>query len=194
MTSAAADTELGSPLESLPRALRDEPGLTVAFGDPIARLAVGEVARPISVAALSVLSSRRPLVVACPTGTVAAQLVDDLRQFLPAGEVAHFPGWETLPFERVSPSVETMGQRLDVLWRIRHPERTPAVIVAGVRALLQKLGPGSMDVEPIHVRPGDEVDPDVLVSTLVEFGYRREDLVDVPARTIRAPGDCCPAL
>jgi len=178
MTSAAADTELGSPLESLPRALRDEPGLTVAFGDPIARLAVGEVARPISVAALSVLSSRRPLVVACPTGTMAAQLVDDLRQFLPAGEVAHFPGWETLPFERVSPSVETMGQRLDVLWRIRHPERTPAVIVAGVRALLQKLGPGSMDVEPIHVRPGDEVDPDVLVSTLVEFGYRREDLVE----------------
>ena len=155
MTSAAADTEHGSPLESLPRALRDEPGLTVAFGDPTARLAVGEVARPISVAALSALSSRRPLVVACPTGTMAAQLVDDLRQFLPAGEVAHFPGWETLPFERVSPSVETMGQRLDVLWRIRHPERTPAVIVAGVRALLQKLGPGSMDVEPIHVRPGD---------------------------------------
>ncbi len=177
-TADLADTALASPLESLPRALRDEPGLTVAFGDPTARLAVGEVARPISIAALSALSSRRPLVVACPTGTMAAQLVDDLRQFLPAGEVAHFPGWETLPFERVSPSVETMGQRLDVLWRIRHPERTPAVIVAGVRALLQKLGPGSMDVEPIHVRPGDEVDPDVLVSTLVQFGYRREDLVE----------------
>ena len=59
MTSAAADTELGSPLESLPRALRDEPGLTVAFGDPIARLAVGEVARPISVAALSALNQER---------------------------------------------------------------------------------------------------------------------------------------
>ena len=79
------------------------------------------MARPISIAALASLSSRRPLVVACPTGTMAGQLGDDLRQFLPADEVAVFPAWETLPFERVSPSVETMGQRLEVLWRLRDP-------------------------------------------------------------------------
>ena len=90
-----------------------------------------------------VSSSSRPLIVTCPTGTMAGQLADDLRQFLPADEVVQFPGWETLPFERVSPSVETMGQRLEVLWRLRDPERVPAVIVTGVRALLQKLGPGS---------------------------------------------------
>ena len=36
------------------------------------------------------------------------------RQFLGAGEVELFPAWETLPFERVSPSLETMGRRLRV--------------------------------------------------------------------------------
>ncbi|HSP30178.1 MAG TPA: DEAD/DEAH box helicase, partial [Ilumatobacteraceae bacterium] len=167
-----------APLGVLPALLRDEPGLTRALGDPEARLAVVEVARPISIAALATLSSRRPLVVSCPTGTMAGQLADDLAQFLPPGEVVHFPGWETLPFERVSPSVETMGQRLDILWRLRDPERCPAVIVAGVRALMQKLGPGATTTEPIVVRPGIEIDPEVLGRRLVEFGYRREELVE----------------
>jgi transcription-repair coupling factor (superfamily II helicase) len=116
--------------------------------------------------------------VACPTGTIAAALVDDLTQYLPAGDAVHFPGWETLPFERVSPGVETMGQRLDILWRLRNPDRCPRVIVAGVRALLQRLGPDATSVEPISVRPATEIDPEALTHTLVEFGYRREELVE----------------
>ncbi len=165
-------------LADLPPLLRDEPALTRALGEPDARLAVVEVARPIAIAALASLSNRRPLVVACPTGTMAAQLGDDLLQFLPAGDVAVFPGWETLPFERVSPSVETMGQRLELLWRLRDPERCPAVIVTGVRALLQRLGPDADRTDPITVHPADIVDPDELVHRLAQFGYRREELVE----------------
>ncbi len=176
--TAVRGTVASAALGELPSLLRDEPGLTRALGEPDARLAVVEVARPISIAALSTLSSRRPLVVSCPTGTMAGQLADDLAQFLPPGEVVHFPGWETLPFERVSPSVETMGQRLDILWRLRDPDRCPAIIVAGVRALMQKLGPGATTTEPIIVRRGNEVDPDALGRRLVEFGYRREELVE----------------
>jgi transcription-repair coupling factor (superfamily II helicase) len=167
-----------APLESLPGLLRSEPGLTRALGEPDARLAVVEVARPIAIAALANLSNRRPLLVACPTGTMASQLADDLIQFVPEDDVALFPGWETLPFERVSPSVETMGQRLKVLWRLGNEDRAPKIIVAGVRALLQKLGPGSTTVEPIIIRPGIDVDPDRLAAQLVEFGYRREELVE----------------
>ena len=165
-------------LVALAPLLRDEPGVTRALSDPSARLAIPEVGRPISLAALAQLSDRRPLVIACPTGAMAGQMYDDLGQFLPAGEVAHFPAWETLPFERVSPNVETMGQRLELLWRVRDPERCPKVIVAGVRALLQKLGPGATDVEPIVIHPGAVVDPDELGARLVEFGYRREELVE----------------
>ncbi|MGI9030289.1 MAG: transcription-repair coupling factor, partial [Ilumatobacteraceae bacterium] len=165
-------------LAALPPLLRDEPALTRALGEPAARLAVSEVARPISIAALATLSNRRPLVVATPTGTMAAQLAEDLEQFLPPDQVALFPAWETLPFERVSPSVETMGRRLELLWRLRHPERTPSVIVTGVRALLQRLGPDATAIDPICVRPGDIIDPDDLAAHLVQFGYRREELVE----------------
>jgi transcription-repair coupling factor (superfamily II helicase) len=165
-------------LAGLPSLLRSEPGLTHAFGDPQALVAVPEAARPIAIAALSTLGGRKPLVVACPTGSDAGQLFDDLSQFLPPGDVVLFPAWETLPFERVSPSVETMGRRLEVLWRLRTPDRMPAVVVTGVRALLQKLGPDATTVDPIRVRPADIIDADELLTTLIHFGYRREELVE----------------
>ena len=169
-------------LADLPPLLRADPGLTVAFGDPQAVLAVSEAARPVAVAALSALSGRRPLLVACPTGSDAGQLYDDLRQFLPAvdgvDQVLLFPAWETLPFERVSPSVETMGRRLEVLWRLRQPDHVPSVVVTGVRALLQRLGPDALTLEPVTVHPGDVLDADELLHRLIGFGYRREELVE----------------
>ena len=165
-------------LASLAPFLRDEPALTQALGKPNAVIAVPEVARPISLAALQHLSARRPLVVACPTGTAAGQLFDDLQQFMPTGDVVLFPAWETLPFERVSPSVETMGRRLEVLWRLRDPQRCPAIIIASVRSLLQRLGPGALTVEPVRVAPGAVIDPDELLHTLIAGGYRREELVE----------------
>ncbi|MEY4229476.1 MAG: transcription-repair-coupling factor, partial [Actinomycetota bacterium] len=165
-------------LAGLPSPQRSEPGLTHAIGDPQALVAVPEAARPIAIAALSTLGGRKPLVVACPTGSDAGQLFDDLSQFLPPGDVVLFPAWETLPFERVSPSVETMGRRLEVLWRLRTPDRMPAVVVTGVRALLQKLGPDATTVDPIKVRPADIIDADELLATLIHFGYRREELVE----------------
>ncbi|PIE34829.1 MAG: transcription-repair coupling factor [Ilumatobacter coccineus] len=173
-------------LSALAPLLRDEPGLTRALGEPDARLAIVEVARPISIAALSHLSSHRPLVVVCPTGSMAARLADDLVSFVDPDEVALFPAWETLPFERVSPAVETMGRRMEVLWRLQQgyrPDRparlnTPRIIIAGARALLQKIGPGAVEVEPIMIHPQAIVDPDQLTAELVECGYRREELVE----------------
>ena len=164
-------------LRGLATALRDEPALMRALGDPDAVLGIAEVARPISIAALSHTSARRPLLVACPTGTMAAQLAEDLEVFL-GDEVALFPAWETLPFERVSPTVETMGRRCELLWRLRDPERCPAVIVAGARALLQRLVPDADRIAPITIRRGESVDSDELIGRLAAFGYRREPLVE----------------
>ena len=165
-------------LASLPPLLRAEPALTRAIGDPNGFVAVSESARPLAIAALSQLSGRRPIVVACPTGTDAGQLFDDLSQYMPDGDVLLYPAWETLPFERVSPSVETMGRRMEVLWRLRTAERQPAIVVAGVRALLQRLGPGATEIQPLCVRRGDVLDPDAVLRSLVDAGYRREPLVE----------------
>jgi transcription-repair coupling factor (superfamily II helicase) len=113
-----------------------------------------------------------------PTGAEAERLAGDLREYLGADAVELFPAWETLPFERVSPSLETMGRRLRVLWRLRSEDHAPTVVVAPVRALVQRLGPQVEEVEPVVVRPGDHLDRDELVATLVANGYRREYQVE----------------
>jgi len=168
----------GAPLAPLARLLRDEPGLHQVLGRDGAVLAVVDAARAVTVAGLANLSQRRPILVATPTGTAAERLAADLGLYLGPDEVELFPAWETLPFERVSPATETMGRRLRVLWRLGAPERHPRVVVASIRALLQRLGPHVEEVDPIVVRPGDQLDPGDLVARLVHLGYRREELVE----------------
>jgi transcription-repair coupling factor (superfamily II helicase) len=144
---------------------------------------VPEPARAFTIAGLARQSERHPTVVAVPTASEAERLAHDLRAFLGDDEVDVFPAWETLPFERVSPSIETMGRRLRTMWRLHAPTsnskaRMPKVLVAPVRALLQRLGPGVEDIQPIIVARGDQVDQGQLISGLAGAGYRREYQVE----------------
>ncbi len=141
-------------------------------------LAVSEPGWAPSIAALAVGSERRPLLIAVPTSTEAERLQRDLGVLLGDDEVVHFPAWETLPFERISPSIETMGRRLETMWRLSDPATAPAVVVAPVRSLIQRLGPEGVDSEPIVIGRGDEVDPTELIQRLVDMGYRREAQVE----------------
>ena len=165
-------------LRDLPRLLRGEPALVAVAGRRDATLAVPEPARAIVLAGLAEASDRHPLVVALPTATDAERLAGDLRAFLGEDQVDTFPAWETLPFERMSPSVETMGRRLRTMWRLRSPERMPKVLVAPVKALVQRLGPHVEEAEPVVVRTGEVLDAEDLVARLVESGYRREYQVE----------------
>src|SRR4051794_18024288 len=164
-----------APLRALADVAADEPALVGVGGSRGGHLAVAESARAIAVAGLARASERNPLLVAVPTTADAERLAADLAQYV-GDEVELFPAWETLPFERVSPSVETMGRRLRTMWRLRTGERT--LVVAPVRALVQRLGPHVEDIEPICVRPGAQLDADVLVADLVGAGYRREYQVE----------------
>jgi transcription-repair coupling factor (superfamily II helicase) len=180
----APSTTAGRPgaspdsLRHLPDLVRDEPALAQVLGRTSVTLAVPDATRALTVAGLSRLSTRRPLILAVPTSTEAERLARDLAVYLGDHAVELFPAWETLPFERVSPAVETMGRRLRVLWRLRKPEQSPEVIVASVRALVQRLGPHVEDLEPVAIRPGQQLDRDALVADLVAVGYRREEIVE----------------
>jgi transcription-repair coupling factor (superfamily II helicase) len=158
--------------------LATDPAIESVLGRRSAVLAVPEPARAAAIAALVGATDRRPLVVAVPTTADADRLVNDLSLYLGPESVLGFPAWETLPFERVSPSVETMGRRLQALWHLRDPERAPAVLVAPARALVQRLGPQADAVDPIVIGQGDVVDSADLVARLVGFGYRREYQVE----------------
>ena len=165
-------------LTALPPLLRHEPALVEVLGRATATLSVPEAARPLTLAGIADASSRHPFLVITPTGTDAERLAGDLAAFVGPDEVDLFPAWETLPFERVSPSVEAMGRRLRTMWHLSDAERAPRFVVAPVRAIIQRLGPHVTEVDPIIIGPGDQVDPTELVERLVKLGYRREYQVE----------------
>ncbi|MFF2488222.1 transcription-repair coupling factor [Microbacterium sp. NPDC058062] len=114
-----------------------------------------------------------------PTGRRAESLGPALGALLPGAEVLHFPAWETLPHERLSPSAETVGARLDILTRIaRWDAATPLVITASVRGAIQPLAAGLTEVDPVELVVGGRGHDLGDVSTrLVELAYHRVDMV-----------------
>ena len=146
--------------------------------DPV--VAVPEAARALALAA-AVGPGAGTLLVATPTGAEAEHVAHDLGAFLPEGAVLSFPAWDTLPFERISPGVDTSGQRLRVLWHLGEAtagRQVPLVVVAPVKALLQRLMTTPGGAAPVVVHPGDRLDPEALVARLVGVGYRREYQVE----------------
>ncbi|MGF1598986.1 MAG: transcription-repair coupling factor [Acidimicrobiales bacterium] len=163
---------------NLARLVADDPAITRVVGRAADVLAVPEAARAAAIAGLATATERRPLVVALPTSTEAERLARDVAVYLGPDEVLTFPAWETLPFERVSPSIEAMGRRLQTIWHLQDPDRCPAVVLTSVRALIQRLSPHVDELEPLVVGAGDQIDPDRFVADLVAFGYRREHQVE----------------
>ena len=136
--------------------------------------------QPFLVAGASKRAGDHPIVAVTATNRDAERLVAALGALLPADQIGHFPSWETLPHERLSPRADTVGARLSVLRRLRHPdERGPLkVVVAPIRSLLQPMIAGLGDLEPVHLAKGDERPLDEIVADLVAIGYSRVDIVE----------------
>jgi transcription-repair coupling factor (superfamily II helicase) len=161
--------------------------MTSVVGARSATLAVATPAQAFVLAGLLRLGSRRPVLIVTPTGQAASQLAHDLGVFASeradgSTAVEVFPAWETLPFERVSPETHTMGRRLRLLWQLAGPDAGagsgPDIVVAPVKAVLQRLGPWRTAARPVVVERGDRVVVEELVADLVALGYRRESLVE----------------
>src|SRR5438552_4868515 len=142
-------------LSGLLQAAKSDPALAavVSSGSGRALSLSGPAAlRPLAAAALAKTGERIVLAITA-TGREAEDLVESLQCLLPPDTVALYPGWETLPHERLSPRADTVGRRLAVLRRLKHPtSHDPAtgpltVVVAPVRSVLQPQVPGLGDLE-----------------------------------------------
>src|SRR3954465_12816647 len=112
-----------TPMAGLVRLALSDPGLaelTRRAGDATTELAlVGPPSARLFVAAA--LADAGPLLVVTATGREADDLTAELRAVF-GDAVAMFPSWETLPHERLSPGVDTVGARLMLLRRLGHPD------------------------------------------------------------------------
>lgn len=117
--------------------------------------------------------------VVTPTGRRAESVAAALDAYLADAEILTFPAWETLPHERLSPSPDTVGRRLETLRRIvTWTGDKPLVVVASVRAALQPLAANLGDAAPLELRVGGRgIELEDAVEQLVERAYSRVDMV-----------------
>jgi transcription-repair coupling factor (superfamily II helicase) len=175
LAAVAEDPQLRSVLDSQP----DSP--EARERDLVAPAAL----RPLVSAALATGAAGgdgRFVLAVTATARESEDLTAALRAFLPPDTVATFPGWETLPHERLSPRSDTVGQRIAVLRRLAHPGDDAVagplkVVVAPIRAVLQPVVGGLSDLVPVRLVVGDEADPEDVIARLIEIGYARVELV-----------------
>jgi transcription-repair coupling factor (superfamily II helicase) len=131
------------------------------------------------------LARRGPLLVVTATGREADDLSAELRGVF-GDAVAMFPSWETLPHERLSPGVDTVGARMMLLRRLAHPQDGRLgpplqVVVTAVRSLLQPMASRQGLMEPLSLAVGDDTGADGgfegVITRLVELAYTRVDMV-----------------
>jgi transcription-repair coupling factor (superfamily II helicase) len=131
--------------------------------------------------AATALAQAGPLLVVTATGREADDLTAELRGVF-GDAAAMFPSWETLPHERLSPGVDTVGARLMLLRRLAHPDDGRLgpplrVVITTTRSLLQPMAPDLADVEPVTLTAGAEAEFDDVIARLVELAYTRVDMV-----------------
>ncbi len=125
----------------------------------------------------------RTVLAVTATAREAEDLVTELVDLVDPARIAYYPSWETLPHERLSPRSDTVGRRLAVLRRLRHPGTDAtngplSVVVAPIRSLLQPQVKGLADLEPVELVPGQTVALEDVVRGLADAAYTRVDMVE----------------
>ncbi|KMO73914.1 transcription-repair coupling factor [Mycolicibacterium chubuense] len=157
-------------LQEVTRRAADRPADLDLVGPASARLFVA-----------AALAQAGPLLAVTATGREADDLTAELKGVF-GDAVAMFPSWETLPHERLSPGVDTVGARMMLLRRLTHPDDdrlgSPLrIVVTTARSLLQPMAPDLADIEPVTLTVGSDADFDATVARLVDLAYTRVDMV-----------------
>ena len=173
----------------------DVPGVsTVAAAEKLAlelrapgRASVGGLRGPARAALLASLwhAAPRPMLVVAPDARAAEALAQDLVFFL--GEVeagsalerrVHvMPGWDVAPFAPVSPSPESVAQRIEGLYHLAQT-RNPIITTTPEAVMTRTMSPAQLGSAVQYLVEGEELDPTDLTARLIDWGYRRRPLVE----------------
>ncbi|MDB5413172.1 MAG: box helicase [Rubritepida sp.] len=121
----------------------------------------------------------KSVIILARSETRAVRLERTARALAPDFAVHLLPSWDCLPYDRTSPSLQVMGQRMATLRACAEPAETPRLLIVSINAAMQRLPPAAAYRE-IEMRVGQEFDPVDVESELRRLGYVFEDRVDEP--------------
>ena len=121
--------------------------------------------------------NRRLVIIAADEAAMRA-LTDTIPSFAPEVDVLGFPAWDCLPYDRASPALRVMAERMATLHALQLPLKTPQVLVATVNAATQRvLTPFRIRQFTRRLAEGDKIERDRLAELLQSNGYQRSDSV-----------------
>jgi transcription-repair coupling factor (superfamily II helicase) len=122
------------------------------------------------------LAPKGPLIYVVRDGQRMSDIENVLKFVDPSLSVLNFPGWDCLPYDRVSPSSDTAARRLSALTRLIAFQQSPhrAIILTSANALLQRLPPRDVLAgQGFSVQPGNSADMNALARRLESNGFDR---------------------
>ena len=119
----------------------------------------------------------RAVVIASDEAAMRA-LADNAPAFAPELEVLTFPAWDCLPYDRASPALRVMAERLATLNRLQEKADKPQLLVTTANAATQRtLTPFRIRQLTRRLAPGERIERDKLITLLTANGYHRTDSV-----------------
>ena len=105
-------------------------------------------------------------------------LAETVPLFAPDVEVLTLPGWDCLPYDRASPVLRVMAERLATLSALQAETEKPQLLVATASAATQRmLTPFRIRQLTRRVAEGERIEREALVEQLNALGYERVETV-----------------
>ena len=160
--------------EPLQRVLRADKPLTLA-GVPTGFLPW--LAADLARAAHGTGTGGRAVVIVADEAAMRA-LAETAPLFAPEVDVLTLPGWDCLPYDRASPALRVMAERLATLSALQTKRDKPQLVVATASAATQRvLTPFRIRQLTRRIAEGERIERESLVEQLNALGYQRADTV-----------------
>ena len=113
--------------------------------------------------------------------TTATRIASAVRSLNPDAYVVVLPPWDRLPYDRVPPSRQCMGRRMDALRVWAQPSSRPKLLITSLDAMLQRVPPSAV-VEDSWYRlaVGEGFDRAAFADFAGRTGYVEDGMVDEP--------------
>jgi transcription-repair coupling factor (superfamily II helicase) len=160
--------------EPLQRVLRAREPLTLA-GVPTGFLPW--LAADLARAAHGTTGSARAVAIVADEAAMRA-LAETVPLFAPEVDVLTLPGWDCLPYDRASPALRVMAERLATLNALQAKPKKPQLLIATASAASQRiLTPFRIRQLTRRIAEGERIEREALVEQLNALGYQRTDTV-----------------
>jgi transcription-repair coupling factor (superfamily II helicase) len=140
---------------------------------------VTEGALAIRLIALAVEAGEAGLVYVTGSESRADRLARLIWRLSPTYETIVFPAWDSLPYDRTSPSRRVMGLRVAALAALTQPATRPRIVLTVPDAVIQRVPPRGIWADTtLELAVGGTLDPAELSPRLERIGYFADERVD----------------